>query len=102
MRAASASVSEPGGQRMPHIDSLIPGAVDLNKKIREVDARHILNNGVHWPSLVVEIVVCQRNGLALHACIISGKAWDLCDQIALQVCAPARTGKVLVSSRASA
>ena len=79
---------------MPHTDGLIPSAVDLGKEICEVDPRHALNNGAHWPSLVVKIVVCQSDGLALQACIVPGKTGDLSDQVSLQICAPARAGQV--------
>ena len=75
---------------MTHADGLIPSVVDLDKDVCEVDSCHILNNGAHWPALIVEVVIRQCDGLALRACIIPSKAGDLCDQVALQICAPSR------------
>ena len=80
---------------MTHADGLIPSGVDLGKDIRKVDSCHILNNGTDWPSLIVEVVIGQCDGLALCACIIPSKAGDLCDQVALQICAPSRAEKAI-------
>ena len=75
---------------MTHADGLIPSGVDLDKDVREIDSCHILNNGAHWPALVVKVVIRQCDSLALCARIIPSKAGDFCDQVALQVCAPSR------------